>query len=91
MMRRQPWPISSGTAQSGTTEVALDGRGAVAWSVPIPTRMASELVADADGRWFLRTPDLIAAGRSARDPLAVGRLGPGAVPARRRQSRGAAA
>jgi hypothetical protein len=62
MMRRQPWPISSGTAQSGTTEVALDGRGAVAWSVPIPTRMASELVADADGRWFLRTPDLIAAG-----------------------------
>ena len=62
MTPRHLWPASSGVAQNGTTPIALEGQGVVSWSLPIPVRMASQLVADVEGRWFLRTPDLVVAG-----------------------------
>jgi len=62
MTQRHPWPASSGAAQNGTTPIALEGQGIVSWSLPIPVRLASQLVADVEGRWFLRTPDLVVAG-----------------------------
>jgi hypothetical protein len=62
MTQSHPWPMSTGIAQHGTTHVGLGGRGTVTWSLPIPVRMAPQLVADVEGRWFLRTPDLVAAG-----------------------------
>jgi hypothetical protein len=62
MTPRHQDPARSGIRQNGTTPVALDGQGIVSWSLPIPVRIASQLAADVAGRWFLRTPELVAAG-----------------------------
>lgn len=61
MTSRHPWPTPAGTAQEGSTPVRLRG-GDVRWSVELGHRLASNIVADAEGRWFARSEGIVVAG-----------------------------
>ena len=61
MTSRHPWPTPAGTAQEGSTPVRLRG-GDVRWSVELGHRLASDIVADAEGRWFARSEGIVVAG-----------------------------
>jgi hypothetical protein len=59
-LARHPWSTPAGSAQDGSTCAPLRG-GSVRWSVELGFRMASDVIADRDGRWFARADGLVVA------------------------------
>lgn len=74
MTRRPSWPTSSGAALDRNTPVELAG-GEVRWSVELGHRLATDVVADGERRWFARCPGEVVAGDARgvawRRPAAV--------------------